>query len=227
MKIHFLSLTHIFAMVCCTLIITCASSALAQTLYIKPTAEIPLRRGQGSEYKILAIVADGTAVTLLEENELWAKVATENGEEGWMLKRYLSKDLPLDKVVKFFKTENTKLKEELEETKKQYAELQTSKEDIEGQLQKSNTELSATSDKYQSLVEDTENVITMKNELIESRQTVTTLQQKMGSVVAENQRLKASQNIRWFLAGGGTLIFGCIVGMIMARSSKKRKSSLY
>lgn len=227
MKMYSLSLTRIFALVCCTLIITCATSALAETWYIKPSAEIPLRRGQGSEYKILAIIGDGTAVTVLEEGELWAKVSTENGEEGWMLKRYLSKDLPLDKVVKFFKTENTKLKENLEETKKQNAELQSTKEDLEGQLEKSNTELSTTADKYQTLVEDTENVITMKNELIESRQTVTSLQQKMGSVVAENQRLKASQNIRWFLAGGGTLIFGCIVGMILARSGKKRKSSLY
>lgn len=32
----------------------------AETLYIKPTSEVVVRRGQGTEFKILALVKDGT-----------------------------------------------------------------------------------------------------------------------------------------------------------------------
>lgn len=211
----------------CFLFLLCATSVLAQTWYIKPTAEIPLRRGQGTDYKILAIVSDGLAVNIVEEDETWAKINTENGEEGWILKRYLTRDIPLDKVVTALRTENNALKEKVNSVEQQNTELQRLKTALEETLANNKSELASTTEKYRSLVEDNENVITMKNELSESRQTVTSLQQKIGAVVAENERLKASQTIKWFLAGGGTLVFGCVVGLLSAKASKKRKSSLY
>jgi SH3 domain protein len=224
---HSLTQTRIFSLSFCFLFILCATSALAQTWYIKPTAEIPLRRGQGTDYKILAIVSDGLAVTIVEEDETWAKIATENGEEGWILKRYLTRDTPLDKVVTALRAENNELKEKISSVEQQNTELQRLKTALEETLANNKSELASTTEKYSSLVEDNKNVITMKNELSESRQTVTSLQQKIGAVVAENERLKASQTIKWFLAGGGTLVFGCVVGLLSAKASKKRKSSLY
>lgn len=222
-----LSRTRIFALSSCLVFLLCATSALAQTWYIKPTAEIPLRRGQGTDYKILAIVSDGVAVTIVEEDDTWAKINTENGEEGWILKRYLTRDVPLDKVVAALRSENSKLKEKADTIQQQNTELQRLKTALEETLSNNKSELASTTEKYRNLVEDNENVITMKNDLQESRQTVTSLQQKIGAVVAENERLKASQRIKWFLAGGGTLIFGCVVGLLSGKASKKRKSSLY
>ena len=227
MIINSLSRICISTLALCVLFLLCATSAIAQTWYIKPTAEIPLRRGQGTDYKILAIVSDGVAVSIVEEDDTWAKITTENGEEGWILKRYLTQDVPLDKVVTALRAENGKLKERVGEIQQQNAELQRLKTALEETLANNKTELASTTEKYRNLVEDNENVITMKKDLVESRQTVTSLQQKIGAVVAENERLKASQRIKWFLAGGGTLIFGCIVGLLSAKASKKRKSSLY
>jgi SH3 domain protein len=227
MTINSLARTRIFTLSSCFLLLLCATSVLAQTWYIKPTAEIPLRRGQGTDYKILAIVSDGLAVNIVEEDETWAKITTENGEEGWILKRYLTRDTPLDKVVTALRTENNALKEKVNSVEQQNTELQRLKTALEETLANNKSELASTTEKYRSLVEDNENVITMKNELSESRQTVTSLQQKIGAIVAENERLKASQTIKWFLAGGGTLVFGCVVGLLSAKASKKRKSSLY
>jgi SH3 domain protein len=223
------SFSHIrrFALTLIVFLLFCTTSAVAQTWYIKPTAEIPLRRGQGTDYKILAIVSDGVAVNITEEDDTWAKVTTESGEEGWILKRYLTTDVPLDKVVAALRTENNKLKEKIDTVQQQNEELQRHKSALEGTLANNKSELASTTEKYRSLVEDNENVITMKKDLMESRQTVTGLQQKIGVVVAENDRLKASQRIKWFLAGGGTLILGCIVGLLSGKASKKRKSTLY
>lgn len=227
MTIQSLSRIRIFALFFFALFFLCTSAAAAQTWYIKPTAEIPLRRGQGTDYKILAIVSDGVAVTITEEDDTWAKVTTENGEEGWILKRYLTQDVPLEKVVKALRAENSKLKEKFDAIQQQNTELQRLKTALEETLDNNKSQLASTAEKYRNLVEDNENVITMKKDLSESRQTVTSLQQKIGAVVAENERLKASQRIKWFLAGGGTLIFGCIAGLLSGKASKKRKSSLY
>ena len=227
MTIPSLSHVRLFLLSFCVLFLLCATSSMAQTWYIKPTAEIPLRRGQGTDYKILAIVANGVAVSIKEENDNWAKVTTENGEEGWILKRYLTQDVPLDKVISALREENSKLKEKVDTIQQQNEELQRLKTALEETLANNKSELSSTAEKYRNLAEDNENVITMKKDLSESRQTVASLQQKIGAVVAENKRLKASQRIKWFLAGGGTLIFGCVVGLLGGKASKKRKASLY
>lgn len=204
----------------------CSTVSLAQPWYVKPTAEIPLRRGMGSDYKILAIVSDGVPVTILEETETWANVTTNDGKEGWILKRYLTQDTPLEEVVNRLRASNNKLKEDLDETKAQNEELQNVKIALEKALENNKAQLEETTGKYNTLVNDTSNVIAIKNDLTQTRQDLTMLQQKIGEVAAENNRLKASRNIRWFLAGGGTLILGCIIGLVSARS-KKRKSSLY
>ncbi len=207
-------------------IVLFAGNILAETLYIKPSAEIPLRRGQGTDYRILAIVADGTAVTVAEESESWAKVTTAEGKEGWILKRYLSKDKPLQIVVDTLQQENASLSAKLALLQAKNGELKEFNSALQNTLDNNNKELESTTGKYQKLMEDTADVISIKKNLDQSKQTITKLQQDLGSIAAENKRLKASQNIRWFLAGGGTLIFGCIVGMVLSRS-KKRKSSLY
>ncbi len=201
-------------------------SAPAQTWYIKPTAEIPLRRGQGSDYKILAIVANGTPVTISEEIDSWAKVTTTDGKEGWILKRYLTDEPPLEERFQQMEQQNIQLEEEVALLQSENEKLQALNTALEDTLENNKTELNSTMSEYQLLVEDTSDVITIKNSLEQSRLVITDLQQELGAVTAENERLKASRNIKWFLAGGGTLVFGCVVGMVSARS-KKRKSSLY
>ncbi len=211
---------------CFLLLLFCAEIVLAQTFYIKPSAEIPLRRGQGSDYKILAIVPDGTAVTLLEEADSWARVTTEDGKEGWLLKRYLTEEPPPDQLLAQLRRENNELEEEAATLRAENEELAAVNTALRDTLENNEEQLASTTAEYQKLINDTADVIAIKNSLNQSRETITKLQQELGIIAAENKRLDASRNIKWFLAGGGTFIFGCIIGMISSRS-KKRKSSLY
>ncbi len=224
----FSSKTAVILLSSCILLtfVTLVDSALAQTWYIKPTTEIPLRRGQGTDYKILAIVPNGTAVTISEEIESWAKVTTTDGKEGWILKRYLTEEPPLEERFQAMEQQNAQLKEEVALLQAENDKLHALNTALQDTLENNKTELNSTMTEYQKLVEDTSDVIAIKNSLEQSRLVITTLQQELGNATAENERLKAGRNIKWFLAGGGTLIFGCVVGMISARS-KKRKSSLY
>lgn len=208
------------------MLLVCATVVAAQTRYIQPTAEIPMRSGQGRDYKILAIVANGDAVTMLEENDAWAKIVTEDGIEGWILKRYLSKEEPLEGLVATLKEKNKELLQQIEDLRNHNKELQTSNNALKDTLDNNREQLDSAATKYDKLVNETADVVTIKKNLTKSRQAVTRLQQQLGSVTAENKRLKASRNIKWFLAGGGTLLAGCIIGA-MTRKSKKHKSSLY
>ena len=146
-----------------------AVSILAQTLYIKPSAEIPLRRGQGTDYRILAIVADGTAVTVSEENESWAKVTTTEGKEGWILKRYLSKDKPLQIVVDTLQQENASLSAKFALLQAKNSELKEFNSALQNTLDNNNKELESTTGKYQKLMDDTADVIAAAERVVSRR----------------------------------------------------------
>jgi len=200
---------------------------MAQSWYVKPTSEIPIRRGQGTDYKILAIVPNGTEVTIIEEDEPWVKVATQEGKEGWVLKRYLSQEKPLHEVVTILERKNASLQEAQTTTSAENEELVTRNTKLQQDLDNCTTDLTETREQYQTLTQDTADVILTKENLTKSRGAVVKLQKELSTVSKEYDQLKSAQDIKWFLTGGGTLIFGCIIGMIFSRSSRKKKSSLY
>lgn len=202
------------------------TDVMSQSWYIKPSSELPLRRGQGTEYKILYIVPDGTRVSIIEEEEPWVKITTEDGKEGWILKRYLSSEKPAHEVVEALQQENSSLKSKLASITGKNDETASHNDKLQQELDNCLTSLSTTRKEYQTLREDTDNVVIIKENLDKSKITISKLQKEFGKVAEENNDLKKYQNIKWFLAGGGTLIFGCIVGMMLARS-RKRKSSYY
>lgn len=213
----------------CCLILACffsANSFAYADWFVKPSTEIPLRRGQGTDYKITAILSDGIKVTILDEAAPWVKIETEEGKSGWILKRYLSQDIPVGKVIESLETDNETLKDELFTISQENIELSNSNKLLSEKLSVAVASLESLKVEHEQLVKDTSDVIAIKNDLTTSKETMRKLQQDLGVISAENKRIKASQNIKWFLAGGGTLIFGCIVGMVSAKSKKKR-SSLY
>jgi uncharacterized protein YraI len=90
------------------------SIVLAKFLYITPTAEVALRAGKGNEYRVVAVIQNGSQVELLEEDGAWAMVRTSNKKKGWMPKRYLSSSPPLKDVVASLKAQINQLKKQKE-----------------------------------------------------------------------------------------------------------------
>lgn len=211
---------------CLLILFFSSSSAVAQSWYVKPSAEIPVRRGQGNEFKIVAVLPAGAEVTIIEDEDPWVRVTTKSGRDGWMLKRFLGQEKPLHEVVETLREENASLKEKQAAMTSQNVEIGSQSDQLQKELKGCIADLTETQSRYQTLEHDTADVMLIKNNLVQSEQTISTLQQQLRAVSDENERLKGTQNIKWFLAGGGTLVFGWIAG-IMSSRSKKRKSSLY
>lgn len=203
------------------------TTAMAQSWYVKPTSEIPLRRGQGTDYKILAIVPNGIEVNIIEEDDPWVKVVTKEGKEGWLLKRYLSMEIPLNEVVTTLQKKNADLEEAQASISAEKDEFSSRNNKLQQDLDNCIADLTETNEQYQTLMQDTADVMLIKNSLATSREVITKLQKELSIMSDENKQLKSTQDVKWFLAGGGTLIFGCIIGILFSRSSRKKKSSLY
>jgi len=205
----------------------CSGGAvMAATRYVKPSAEIPIRSGQGTEYKILVVVPDGMKVEIVEENDPWALVRTPGGTEGWMLKRYLTDEPPLSEVVASLEAQKTNLMESEAEVRRKYDELVATYSRNEEELNTCILERDETNNRYLELQQDTADVIKIKNDLESRSQELQAARKQLSAVQEENSQLKRNSSIRWFLAGGGVLFIGILLGLLSCRS-RRRKSTLY
>lgn len=220
-------LSRLFAACTVALLVFSASlNAVAQTLYVKPSSEITLRRGQGTDFKIIAVVRDGTAVELLSEENEWAQVRLPEGKEGWVLRRYLSETPPLGQQLEQLEQEKAALTRTTETLQQRLDETNAEKDRIDREYQLCLTEHSDISDKYMTLQDDTADVVQTKEDLKQAQARLVDLQAQLSTVQQENEGLAKSQTLKWFLAGGGVLFLGWIIGLFSGRSRKKRSSLL-
>lgn len=197
----------------------------AKTSFVKPSSEVVVRRGQGTDYKIIAMVKDGALVEFLEESDNYARVRLANGKEGWMLKRFLSDEPPLKEIVVSLRTEKEALKQKELETNQKLEAITSTLSQTEQQLDATLEERDRLKAEYQTLQEDTADVVQIKTTLDKTARANKALSQKIAIIKQENDNLRNDYALKWFLAGGGVLLLGIIIGR-MTGNSRRRKPSL-
>ena len=187
---------------------------------------MPVRRGQGTEYKILKLVKDGDRVELLKVSNAWARVKVSNGTVGWMPKRFLSTEAPPLKQVEMLRAENEQLKARDTERETELTGLKDLQSSTGGDLSACIAERDTIQAQYQTLKADTADVIALKNKMTATAREVEEVRATLQSVEQQNTELKRRTAVTWFLAGGGVLLIGWIIGLITCRSRRKRPSLL-
>jgi len=189
-----------------------ATSAAANTTLVSNEPEVPVRSGQGTEYKIISLLQKGETVTSLEEDVYWIKVRTATGREGWALKRYLSSPLSIDDAFSF----PTDISEHAKETG-------PADEQMPDTL---HPEAAILTENPIPLQPEQTAPSLAKQQLEESGKELEELRDKLALVTLENKELQKNERIQWFLAGGGVLLIGWIIGLITCRSRRRKPSLL-
>lgn len=192
-----------------------ASTAAADTYSISNETEVPVRSGQGTEFKIVSLLQNGEAVVSLEEDGYWIKVRTATGREGWMLKRYLSSAPSVDDTSSL-PTSNNESKEQAEKTSPMT-------EQAPNALQ---PETNVIPETLQAPQPESTNLPQFQEHQKEQDQDLEELKNKLAAVTMENKVLREDERIKWFLAGGGMFFFGWIIGLITCRTRKRKPSLL-
>ncbi len=214
-----------------------AVSGWAENLYVKPSSEITMRRGKGTDFKIIAVLKDGTPVEMLAESDEWAQVRLESGKEGWVLRRFLSESPPMGQQVELLQREKEVLAETTQSLNSRVAQLSAEKDEIERRLSDEKAEVerelnqcvverTTVNEDFLNLQEDTADVIQTKTDLDAARTKVEGLERQVTTLQKENDRLGKTETLKWFLAGGGVFFLGWLIGMISRKSRKKRSSLL-
>jgi len=203
------------------------SEAQAATKYVSDHLIITVRSGQGSQHKIIKTITTGTRLEILEEfpDVGYAHVTLEDGTEGWVRTQYLT-DKPVAKdILARLEKRYAKLQEksgsglsELKTLKADYAKLGNDYK----QLEKSHKELIA---RMERISQVSAKPILLDKENRELKEQNVTLTNEMQLVSQENQILKDRSDRDWFLAGGGVMIVGILLGLLLPKLRGSKKNS--
>ena len=202
-----------------------AGLALAETWYVTDSLEITLRTGPALDRKITAMLKSGQAMEIVEKGDEWSQVRLSSGREGWVLNRFIQMELPVkiqladlrkkyDDLMAGAAEPLKKLKEVNAENIRLQRNLAQTKRDL-GELQKSYAELRKTTADARRIKKERDQ---LAGELADKSKE--TRQLKTALAAAEKKN-----NLWWFVAGAGVLIFGFILGF--AVRPKRKRSSLY
>lgn len=86
------------------------SRAEAEIRYVSDYLTINLKDNLEKPYRVVAKVKSNDPLTILEENETYAKVETEDKQVGWIAKQYLTTSLPKNLVIEQLRKEIADLK---------------------------------------------------------------------------------------------------------------------
>ena len=186
----------------------CAGPLSAQDIYVSGITKITMRTGPGVEHKIVAMLTSGTKLENLEYQKDWSMVKTQGNRTGWVLTRFLTKEVPKNLLVNQLQKENERLAADIEQAQEKNLILTQKNEslvDIEEKykkLKQASADFFKLNDKFKALEKKSQG----------QKQQIETLEANMNN----EQKL-------WFLSGAGVLIVGLIFGL---STRKKKKSSL-
>jgi SH3 domain protein len=214
----------------------------ADTRYVSDRLIISVREGFNQDDRVLGHLKTDTPVEVLEEKDIYFKIRTKEGLEGWVPKQYIVPEKPKSRVIEDMKKEIMGLKEKFEMSKDSQGlspdELATTKLDYEKQIKAleetiaknqekmsaAKNELTQTNEKYKNLVDNSKKTDELLQQLDKLKKENAELKTKLNSSKKQSSNPLKSATIQWFLTGAAVFIVGYIIG---GSARKKKRSRLY
>ncbi len=204
-----------------------ATAGFAETRYISDVLVVTVRSNKGNNYQTVDNLKTATPVEVLGEDQTYVKVRTPEGKVGYILRQYVTKELPKAVQIDRLEKETAALKEQLQQQQQSSADKLANADanlakiaELQKQLQAANDDLDKVKNEYDSLLQNSQNVVSLSTEnedLIEQNKQ---LNNELVVLREENRNFHRSNMIQWFLAGGGVFFGGWIIGKI---SRKKQR----
>ena len=196
--------------------------------YVSDALVITMRSGKSNEHRIIRTLESGDKLRILNREKKYTKVKTDKGETGWVLTRYLSSEPaarvllpPIKAKLETLEKENAELSSSLKTITKERDSLKVAAVSLE-RLEKKHKKLLEESVRWKDAASKSTNLseeskdLSRKNAILESQ---------MDLMMRELKALRDGSNRLWFLSGAGVILVGIVLGVMIARSRKEKKSS--
>lgn len=95
-------------------------------------APLNLRRGAGTEFKIMGSVKPGARLEITTRGDGWTQVRTGDGRQGWIAAGYLNPVAPPTTRLAQLENESQRLKDDLDLATREVDRLQSSYDEVSG-----------------------------------------------------------------------------------------------
>jgi SH3 domain protein len=208
-----------------------AGVSRAETVYVTDEFEITLRTGPSVENKIIRMLPSGQSLQVLEKNEGWTRVRLpgqgQGAAEGWVLDRYVMDRVPWAMQARALKEENGALKEKVPRIERELKAATEKEQELSRALKERTEAFARLKEQHETLKSGSSEYLELKEKCQAMEGTLKTSETKAQQLEEENQKLRSSERNRWFLSGGLVLVCGLVIGLILGRQQKKRKSLYY
>jgi SH3 domain protein len=182
--------------------------ACAEDIYVTGITDITMRTGAGVDHKIVAMLRSGTKLEIVEFQKDWSNVRTSSGKTGWVLSRFLTKEIPDALVVEALKIKNQDLT----------TRLDTLAEENRLLIDK-NQSLAHIEEEYSKLKQESADFLKLDEKY---RQMLEEFERQKDQITSLENSLNNEEKL-WFLSGAGVFMVGIFLGLSTRR---KKKSSL-
>lgn len=198
-----------------------AAAAGAETMYVSDMLKLTLRTGPSIENKILAVIESGQQLELLEAGKEWSRVQLPNGQEGWVLSRYLTpnetSNVKLERLQEQHKNLTAQAAELLEENKM----LKAENEKLRAEFEANQEAMVKSRNDYETLKAESAEFLTLKSKYTTAVSQLTEQTDRAQKLEEQLTQLEMNTYIKWFLAGSGVLIVGFIIGFSTKRQRRR------
>lgn len=203
----------------------------AARAYVTDTLRITLRTGPSIENQIIAMLSTGEPVEVLERTEDWSRVRVlrSGGDQkvGWVLSRFLMDREPWESRAQRLAEANASLKGRLARLEERWNEASGKEESLEQRLRQTQQALDTVRADYEALKNGASDYLKLKEEYDSLRTTLSSAQETLEVLTRENEVLRLTHKIKWFLVGALVLLAGWLIGLSMGRMQRKRRSPYY
>ena len=221
-----MSKTTLLAIACAIfLCLSGTQNAGASTSYITDSFEITLRTGPSSTNKIIRMIQSDEPVEVLGEEGNWVSVRTKNGDEGYVLKRFVTDQVPKSIKIQQLQKRNAQLAALSGGAAGQIDALDKENSSLKTTLADTQKEYKQLQEKYTTLQSDAASVLSLKKELEDTQGSLKKTTDRVERLSIENKGLRASSNLEWFLSGAGVVSIAWLFGFMMGRTKRRQQSS--
>jgi len=208
-------------------VLAAAPVSAQQTLYVSDQVFVPLRTGQGTQYRIRMNLKTGQALTVQEQSEdaQWVHVVTEGDTDGWVQTQYLSKELPAQQQLESVLQKNRKLEEQLAQLKQQNRELENRSQELTQNVSSESQSRDALTQELDKIKQASANAIALDRQNQELATQNAALSAEKEKFARENAQLTLDQRHEFMLYSAGLILLGIVLAFIVPMLKPKKRHS--
>lgn len=199
--------------------VAAVASAANDTLFVIDQLVISVRKAPADNAAPLESLRSGQKVQILADEGRFFKVQLGDGRQGYVLKQYLTAEAPRATQLAKLEQERDALRTQLAAAEEQAKAAAALPAAGDGELQQTRQELAEAKAQLAGVPQNDEKLLLLRRELEQSRSETARLEAEVTALKEEDSLRFASGMIPWFLAGGGVLL----VGWMMGRSARQKR----